>query len=218
MKPYETSLPKVRMGRCGDGGYVIVDNGLSEYTSLVTMGICDDNSFEVEFNKMSNAYIQQYDGTIESPPVHIENSSFYKKMMYAGSDLVYDERLGNKRFLKIDIEGSEWKLLPTMDLTPYEQIVMELHEPTHECIESLRHLIKNHTIVHVHGNSCNMRPLYYLNAKGLLSWMPCCMEVTLLRNDIGMFGKNKTRYPTQLDFSCDTRPDWDLDMYPFSPC
>jgi hypothetical protein len=207
------------MGTLGDGGYVVVDNGLAEYTSLLTMGICDDNSFEVEFNKLSNAYVQQYDYSIERPPVHIENSSFFKTMVKTKDDLVDDARLGSKRFLKIDIEGSEWGLLPTLDLSSYEQIVMELHmgqlNPSYK--HSFENLTRNHHIVHVHGNSCDLKPTYYVNRDNLISFVPSCLEVTLLRKDLGVFSPNKTWYPTKLDYSCDTRPDWDLRMYPFAP-
>ena len=115
---YETPFKKIRMGGAGDGGYVIIDNDLSSYTTLVSLGICDNNKFEVEFNNISNAYIQQYDYSIESPPIHIENSVFFKTKVETLHDLI--PHAGTKKFLKMDIEGSEWTLLQTLNLNDYE--------------------------------------------------------------------------------------------------
>ena len=170
--PYETPFKKVRIGSKGDGGYVVVDNGLSEYTTLISMGICDDNNFEVEFNSFSNAYIQQYDYSIEKPPIHIENSVFFKTKVETAKDIIPHE--GTKKFLKMDIEGSEWDLLPTMNLDEYEQIVMELHmygQPLDKMMNTIEFLTKNHKVVHVHANN-NGFPVFYLNKNGNTSSKP----------------------------------------------
>jgi hypothetical protein len=215
--PYETPFKKVRIGSKGDGGYVVVDNGLTEYDTLISMGICDDNNFEVEFNSFSNAYIQQYDFSIENPPLHIENSDFFKTKVESVKDIVSHQV--NKKFLKMDIEGSEWSLLPTMNLDEYEQIVIELHmygHPFEKMINSIECLTKNHKVVHVHANNSGF-PIYYLNKKNRISMMFNLLEVTLLRSDVCEFSVNKTSYPTELDVPCNKdKPEWDLNFYPFN--
>ena len=234
LKPMECSFPKIRMGSDGDGGYVIVDNGLENYTGLVAMGICDDNNFEREFQQQSNCYVQQYDYSIDEPPSEIPNSDFFKVKVESEGDIVKSDKLGDRKFLKMDIEGSEWALLPTMDLQQYEQIVCELHFPEFRGGTGLEHLIKHHTIVHVHGNACVPHLFAYYNSNGNYASLPQFLEVTLLRKDMGDFGPNKTYYPTPLDQSCDKGcpcskechegcpcdkgcPDMDLRMYPFVP-
>ena len=216
--PYECIFPKIRMGSDNDGGYVIVDNGIEKYTGMVSMGICDDNNFEAEFHKKSNCYIQQYDYSINEPPSDIPNSDFFKIKVESSADLVQDERLGNKQFLKMDIEGSEWDLLPTMNLQQYEQIACELHFPNGFRLDALEHLIKSHNIVHVHGNACVPSLLSFINENGKIGFLPQYLELTLLRKDIGEFRPNETLYPTPLDQSCDRgRQDIDLRMHPFMP-
>ena len=213
---YETPFKKVRIGSKGDGGYVIVDNNLSSYTTLVSLGICDDNNFEVEFNKISNAYIQQYDYSIEKPPIYIENSDFFNIKVETLSDLI--PHTGTKKFLKMDIEGSEWSLLPTLNLNEYEQIVIELHmygTSFEQINTSIEHLTTNHKVVHVHANN-NGFPICYMNKNKRMSLMFNLLEVTLLRNDICNFSPNKTHYPTKLDSPCNKdKPEWELNFYPF---
>ena len=216
--PYEVPFKKVRIGSKGDGGYVVVDNGLDKYDTLVAMGICDDNNFEVEFNSFSNAYVQQYDYSIDKPPIHIENSDFFQTKVQSSKDLV--KCPGTKKFLKMDIETSEWDLLPTMDLGEYEQIVIELHlygTPFEKIDAGLEYLTKKHKVVHVHANNSGF-PVVRLNSRNRLSIMFNLLEVTLLRSDLCEFTRNKTVYPTELDAPCDkSKPEWELNFYPFSP-
>jgi len=217
LKPMECSFPKIRMGSDGDGGYVIVDNGLETYTGLVAMGICDDNNFEKEFQQQSNCYVQQYDYSIDEPPSEIPNSDFFKVKVESEGDIVKTDKLGDRKFLKMDIEGSEWDLLPTMDLQQYEQIACELHFPSFHG-KALEHLTKHHTIVHVHGNACVPQLFTFINSQRNYASLPKFIELTLLRNDLGEFSPNKTCYPTPLDQSCDRGcPDLDLRMHPFLP-
>ena len=54
LKLLDTPFAKRRIGSDGDGGYVIIDNNLNEYTGLVGLGIKDDNNFEKEFQEIAN--------------------------------------------------------------------------------------------------------------------------------------------------------------------
>ena len=221
LKPYECEFPKIRIGSDRDGGYVIIDNDISTYTGLIGMGINDDNKFEKDFQEKSGCYVQQYDYSIDEPPSDIPNSDFFKTKVESSDDLVPDTRLGSRQFLKIDIEGSEWDLLNTMNLESYEQIAIELHFTMNarNVLDSLAHLTKHHTVVHVHGNSCVKTPITYINSYNRFAWMPPAIELTLLRNDLSKFSPNETWYPMHLDQSCDfgSTPDIDMRFHPFVP-
>lgn len=230
LRPYDVvGLKKVRLGTdidergTGGGGYVVVDNGLKDYTSLITLGVDINNDFEVDFHKLSNAYIQQYDDRMEKPPIDIPGSDYFKRFITSQDDLELEpnkEKFGNKRFFKMDVEGSEWDIIPTMDFTLYEQICIEIHffvGKSHLAKECLEHLTKHHNIVHVHACSCEPRPIIITTNKGFMSYLPGILELTLLRKDVAEFAPNKTIYPTELDRSGDTRPDFDLRIHPFLP-
>ena len=181
------------------------------------MGINDDDAFEKEFQQQSNCYVQQYDYSIDTPPSEIPNYDFFKVKVESDRDIVPSDKFGDRRFLKMDIEGSEWDLLPTMDLQQYEQIACELHFPGFHG-KGLEHLTKHHNIVHVHGNARVPQLFLYVNAHNNYASLPQFLEVTLLRKDLGEFSPNKTSYPTPLDQSCDKGcPDMDLRMHPFAP-
>ncbi len=215
--PQETSFKKIRVGNNGDGGYVIADNDVQGYTGIVGLGINDDNSFEQEFQKLSNCVVQEYDYSIDAPPTKIPKSTFYKTMVQDQSDIVNIESLGDRKFLKMDIEGSEWDLLKTLDLEQFEQIACEFHFNKIKNFEILDKISSTHNMIHVHGNSCDPSINAYTTKNNKIAIMPATMEFTFLRKDQGNFYPNKTWYPTDLDVSCDTRPDWDLRMYPFAP-
>jgi len=217
------------VGSSGDGGYVIM--GDQHYTGLVSLGISDNNDFEVDLNA---DYTEQYDYSIDKPPKDVKNSNFYKTMVKTNDDLVLDfEKLGEHIFLKMDIEGSEWGLIPTMNLTKFEQICIEFHfldgsvtfkRDKDECFEfiydplkknTLQHILKTHTITHVHGNNYSGL-LNILNDKNYIQNFPIVIEVTFIRNDTTDFFLKKTQYPTEHDAPNFSKlPDLDLRMWPF---
>lgn len=214
---FETPFTKRRIGKDGDGGYVIIDNNLKGYSGLIGMGIKDDNSFEMEFQDISNCYVQQYDYSIDEPPSEIPNSDFFKVKVEKQSDLVDLDKLGDRRFMKMDIEGSEWDLLKDIDLSKFEQIACELHFHSFNDPLPLERLTEHHNFVHAHANSCDFSFIPYITKDGTIAMLPQTIEFTLLRKDLCEFSPNRTWYPTPLDQSCDTRPDFDMRMYPFAP-
>ena len=55
----------VRLGRKFDGGYLVCDTALKEIDSLVTLGVGDDISFEIDLEKKNSLKnIQMYDYTV----------------------------------------------------------------------------------------------------------------------------------------------------------
>ena len=66
---YRSPLPKLRLGKDYDGGYVIVEITNVNYTTLLSGGILNDISFEEDFiNKYPNVKTFAFDGTINNLP------------------------------------------------------------------------------------------------------------------------------------------------------
>ena len=157
---------KIRLGSRMDGGYVIaeLDGG---YDCYVSAGIADEESFSRDFiNKYnmnkSNSY--GFDGTIKEYPYHYtdkiqfvkKNINDYNDDNNSNLDLSY-----SNIFLKMDIEGGEYKWLLSTDLLKYKQIVIEFHGITNngwgcsynDKVRCLEKLSRTHYIVHAHGNN-----------------------------------------------------------------
>ncbi len=219
---------KIRCGVNSDGGYVIADlNGY--YDCYISAGVSNEESFSRDFIEKYN--MDEYnsfafDGTINSYPYNYTNSiSFIKKNINKHNDtsntnLTYLISRYDNIFLKMDIEGGEYKWLMGLNekqLNKFKQIVIEFHginDDSWGCLQSdkiacLEKLQKTHYIVHAHGNNYgpvqNSIPsvieLTYVNKK-------CFSETPCL---------NSTILPiTGLDFSNNpNHKDINLNFYPF---
>ena len=216
---YEPEHPKIRIGREGDGGYVIVDEG-DVYDAFLTCGIADETSFEEGFPFKGPSWA--FDGTIPDRPKNMpEHISFVRKNIGTeNSDTVtnmHDIAKNYKNiFLKMDIEGHEWRWINTSDLSPFRQIVIELHgiwggfgdQSPMEKIEAVRKLATTHHLVHVHGNNCvGMQP-------GGPPWVG---EFTYIRKDVPIKGLNTTPLPLKgIDFPNNPgNPEHNISYWPF---
>ena len=183
---------KIRCGCLYDGGYVIaeLDGG---YDCYISAGISIEESFSRDFiNKydMNEYNCFGFDGTINSYPYEYTNKiSFIKKNINSFNDdnncnLSYLINKYNNIFLKMDIEGSEYPWLFSIDeqdLNKFKQIVIEFHGITNdswgcnyrEKMDCINKLLKTHYIIHAHGNNfshiCNNFPdvieLTFVNKK-----------------------------------------------------
>ncbi len=134
---------RVRLGRQNDGGYVILDKGTNDYEILLSFGISNDVSFELDFSRMyPNCKIYCFDPTVDDLPEKVPNASFYKIGIDTVSTKNYlslkdiENLIGQnfsekKVFLKMDIEGFEWGVFgdsQSYDLIKkIDQIAIELH-------------------------------------------------------------------------------------------
>lgn len=154
---------KIRVGKDGDGGYVIGEG--FEYDLLIGCGIADDDSFErafLEANPKIECYA--YDGSIPNVPnPETPRLNFVKKNI-AGEESETTTNLHDlissysNIFLKMDIEGYEFPWICSLgvdQLNKFKQIAIEFHRPFHEigahCLEALA---RTHYLIHFHGNSC----------------------------------------------------------------
>jgi len=233
---YTTNYKKVRIGKPYDGGYVICELPTS-YDCIISGGISNDISFEQAFlTKYPEIPCFAFDGTVSSLPTNDSRIQFIKKNLGNEETDTLTNLKGTMEpfkniFMKIDIEGHEFRLFPTFSDTQMsciKQLVVEVHSPgdiqlhpnyfvglsdiTHPfMIQFFEKLNKTHTLVHVHPNTvCRT---YYVEGIHL----PNVFECTFIRND---FVTDKIRntepIPTVLDMP--NGPNCSIvvfDKYPF---
>lgn len=122
---------KTRIGGPNDGGYAVLDGICRKTEKVLSFGIGDDVSFELEFTERY-PQVDSFtlcDPTITSLP---ETHDKFKHIRKYASQLYpegFKEHTGNS-LLKVDIEWSEWELLKeidSLDLNRFSQILIELH-------------------------------------------------------------------------------------------
>jgi hypothetical protein len=219
---------KVRYGANSDGGYVIADLD-GGYDCYISAGISYEESFSRDFIDKYNMNENNsfgFDGTIDNYPSHYTNKiSFIKKNINNFNDdnntnLSFLTESYNNIFLKIDIEGGEYKWLLGIDenqLNKFKQIVIEFHgvnDDSWGCnysdkIKCLEKISKTHYIVHAHGN----------NNSSIINNVPCVIELTYVNKNYFNSTPEFNEEPLpifNLDFpnrfNCD---DINLNFYPF---
>ena len=170
-RTYDCNLPRVRLGEIDDGGYVISE-GL-QYDLLVSGGICDSLCFEDDFVKRYQVPCYAHDHTIDQVPPHTEKHliQVFKKMISGKtsekSTNLTEYLTANKRvFVKMDIEGSEWEWLDSLEarhMQAIQQMVIEFHltmEITDQTkdlffnrLRIIEKLNRTHLLMHIHANN-----------------------------------------------------------------
>ena len=236
---YNTGHSKRRIGRNMDGGYVI--NELpGNYDILISGGIANDISFEIDFlNTYKGINCLAYDGTtnlkIDEKQLN-NNITIIKKNLGKENNnnltnLHEEIKDFNNIFLKLDIEGHEFRIIPTFNdeqMNKFKQIVLELHTPfdiqkypdyfkglsdlkIENLFDLLKKINKTHTLVHLHANNgCLMASVDKIP-------LPHVFEVTYIRNDfISKKSKNSIPLPTSLDCkNIAQKKDYLLDGFPY---
>ena len=196
IRPYTTSMPLVRVGDDGDGGYVMADHFTT--STAISIGIGGNVSWDLAMSSRGYS-IAMFDPTIAAAPATVPNAAFHRiglgtSTQSSASGLVLEslEQLrtragipeGEAATLKIDVEGAEWDaLVDVASFDRYEQIVIEMHdlarlgdeESAHNVIAVLANLHSSHLPIHVHAN--NEAPVIPFGTY----WLPEVLEVTYLR-------------------------------------
>jgi len=236
---YNSPFEKKRIGKDNDGGYVMVELP-GDYDVCISGGIFDDISFEVDLlQKYPNLTCYAFDGTIDSiPENNNSNIHFVKKNLGIENNdemtnlLEYMHEY-NDIFMKIDIEGHEFRIIPVIIENNYmskiKQFLIEIHSPgdiqlypnhfkglsdihNEQMFDLLQQINKTHTLVHFHANNgCNMQ---YIDGIPL----PHVFELTFIRNDyISTKTRNNTPLPTSLDMKNLTfKDDYSLSGFPYT--
>jgi len=141
IKIHDTEYEKIRAGKAGDGGYVVLLELCKKSKALYSYGVSNDVSFELDFlNKSPNAKVRLFDHTIDKLPENHTNFSFTKEgvshfknehlnTIESHLSLFGDTHLTNKT-LKIDVEWAEWGVFENMSeqtLSGFDQILCEFH-------------------------------------------------------------------------------------------
>jgi Methyltransferase FkbM domain len=174
MDVFQSPWPKRRIGKQNDGGYVICDIP-GEYDRFVSGGIDKDISFECALLDMyPNLKCDAFDGSIDTLPQSHERIVFHKTFLGPHEDLsAYIEPYSNV-FLKIDIEGHELEVLPSLiqkgTIHKVKQLIVEFHSPIEyhlfpwcyvhldgiterDMYTTMEELRKTHKLVHLHPNN-----------------------------------------------------------------
>lgn len=197
-------VPKVRLGKPNDGGYVIGHTD-SVQDLFLSGGIANDISFEEDILQHFGPELSKciaYDGTIDKLPWKSSKIDFVKQNLGNGANGTsnwahhfVDGQIQNA-FLKIDIEGHEFRVLPCLypQMKQVKQMVLEVHTPgdirlhptqfkglqdigDSQLQALFENLGKTHRLVHMHpNNGCQTWTL-----DGVL--MPNVFETTWVRKD-----------------------------------
>lgn len=234
-------LTKTRVGGPNDGGYILLDEIYENTDRVLTLGVGDDVSFELDSTNRFPG-IERYtlcDPTIFKLPVAHEKFTHLRKYAHQIYPEIFLDHNGHS-LLKCDIECWEWEFLSKInekDLDRFSQILIELHifhveyngngkSPYfhmiyEEYIENLNvDIFKKYNKVLdkllsnfyiFHIHANNSLPLTTFDA-----WtFPPLLELSLVRKDlVNDTSQTKTTFPSQIDRPNKTdRPDIE-DYYP----
>lgn len=201
--PY--NVPMIRIGHNADGGYVVAKRSL-EAKNLISFGLGKDWSFEKQWLDLNpHSFIHVYDGTVfpeafqetlksdyqlffKSPVTH------FRENVHPGNIELILNKLQGSAFLKVDIEGAEYDLIPYIAKAQnIIGITIEFHtldsEYRSQQFKSTIDLLHNFKIVHIHAN----------NFGGVnIDKLPHTLEISFLRQDLCSSSSEK-RYHSYLE-------------------
>jgi hypothetical protein len=149
--PYE----KKRLGKDNDGGYVIHDILGINYEILISGGIDNDISFEYDFCKTYKTNCIAFDGTVDKID-KIDKIKHIKKNIDKNNNLHELLEKYSNIFIKMDIEGSEFEWLRSLEKKHFDnivQMVIEFHYPSGRENEIFQKINKEFVLVHFHANN-----------------------------------------------------------------
>jgi hypothetical protein len=221
--PFDVTTGEMkRYGRDEDGGYVIYDNPLGA-KHLLGYGVDKDVSFENQLTEAWGIKAHIFDHTIDEVPLTGPSVTYIKEGIGAvDAAPLFSLENHIKRFvpdganfvLKMDVEGAEWDVLRTADLSRVSQLIVEFHEPRGEYSDVIQKINEMFHLVHIHGNNCHNQPWMYIDRVHV---MPRYLECTYVRKDLVTVVPSTRKFPTPLDRKC--RKDVaELELKFWEPC
>ena len=222
-RPFDVvGLNKKRYGRDEDGGYVIIDDPLGA-AHIIGYGVDKDVSFENELTKSWGLKAHIFDHTISETPVTNDSVTYIKEGIGAKDEApLFTLETHVKRYvpdgcnfvLKMDVEGAEWEVLKTADLSRVTQLIVEFHELQDDHSDVIKKINEQFYLVHIHGNNCHNQPWMYINR---VRAMPRYLECTYVRKDLVTVVPSTQKFPGPLDRKCRLDvPELELDFW--EPC
>uniref|UniRef100_A0A6C0ICL3 Methyltransferase FkbM domain-containing protein n=1 Tax=viral metagenome TaxID=1070528 RepID=A0A6C0ICL3_9ZZZZ len=235
---YQSPFNKKRIGKLNDGGYVITDLP-GNYDIFLSGGISNDISFEEALlNIYPDLICYAFDGTINYIPDTNKNIKFYNKNLgnvnnETTTDLEEFMINYSNIFMKIDIEGHEFRIMPNIIeknlISKVKQLIIEIHSPAdislypnyfkglqdikNEHMFSLLNKLNNtHTLIHFHANNgCLIQTIDGIK-------LPHVFELTYIRNDFIVDKiRNIQPLPTPIDMiNVLNKPDYFLEGHPYT--
>jgi hypothetical protein len=182
-------VAKKRYGSEGDGGYVILNSSFGS-KHILGYGVDKDVSFENQLTQAWGIKAHVFDHTIEQIPEIGPGVTYVKEglgikdegpLRSLATHVKTHVPAGADYILKIDIEGSEWNVLATADLSRVSQLIVELHDLHDDYSKILKKINKNFYLVHVHGNNCHRQPWVIIDR---VSKIPRYLECTWIRKNL----------------------------------
>jgi hypothetical protein len=192
----------IRLGKQGDGGYLVNEIDILKTKQLLSFGIAEDHSFESQFIDLSKCICDTWDASVTSvDDARITHHS--KNVGYGGYNTSINTILLSAQqdsFIKCDIEGEEYLLLDNIikHSHKFTGITMEFHDinsPSNW--NSMTSFIAKvqQKLIHTHINN-----YFYYKKDDLL--IPDILELTFTSSDNIMYDESIT-LPHNLDQSND---------------
>lgn len=212
--PIACDKPLIRLGPCGDGGYLIPDD-LGGIEACFSPGVDLVSGFEKDC-AARGIHVFLADNTVEQPAEEDELFHFTKKFVgaFSNDDFMTLDRWVDSvslskhsdLMLQMDVEGSEYEVFFSMSEALMERlriIVVEFHALNQLWDKNFfkiasrvfDRILYTHSPVHIHPNNC----CGSLKKKGLD--IPVAMEFTFLRRDRILRPRYEQQFPNCLD--CD---------------
>jgi hypothetical protein len=215
-------IDKIKLGREGDGTYILPKGLFSDVDVLLSFGVADDISFEKDFmNLYPDCRVFAFDPSISELPEKNDQINFQCKGL-AGKisktknlvnfeTILEDAKIDKRKtvFIKMDIEGWEWGVYDRLDLDRFDfpVIVMEFHMMSinrkteyftffrdfFKRYQILKKILKSYYIYHLHANN-----VVYTEFKNF--YFPWNFEMTLVNKKL--FYDEVSKEITTLNRSC----------------
>jgi hypothetical protein len=153
---YQSPVPKIRLGKDNDGGYILADVTYPKNTILVSAGIGNDSSFEEAFIEKYSQNCFAFDGTItdlSKPHIEFEKKNVGLTNTDTITTLQNLIQSHNSLVLKMDIEGGEIEWLKTLgnEIHKFQQIIIVFHLPFAKTNQYIFELLNRfHVLIHFH--------------------------------------------------------------------
>jgi hypothetical protein len=216
LRPQHAQETLIRIGAEDDGGY-LVPNDLEGIRACVSPGVDHTARFEEDLARRGiPSFLCDY--SVDGPPEYLRDYTFDKKFLGIWDDEIYltfarwFEKYNllsepGDLILQMDIEGSEWLALASLDdetLRRFRYILIELHAVSDVvnpiCYklysQVLQKLGRHFSVAHLHANNHSGSVTY----KGME--IPRVLEVTYVRNDRLVRHKGALQFPHPLDRPC----------------
>ena len=216
--PYENGYPLIRIGRNGDGGYLVPDD-LAGIAACYSPGVGDSWEFERQLADSHGIPSNMLDDTVKPPTGLTSMQSFVSLKLGAfttSKQLSLQDWVGQNSatgsaddlILQMDIESHEWLSLlgtPSPVLTRFRILIVEFHSlplASNPWILSnvynptISRLLEDFDIIHCHPN----------NAVGTFRYLgidfPDTLEITFHRKDRALSALTPRILPHPLDTEC----------------